>query len=79
MLGIPLDLPQTEEGPGYGAAMLAMVGAGAYESVEACADALVRVTGTVQPDPELTKRYEAQYRKFQNIYPAMKALFPKIQ
>ena len=79
VLGIPLDLPQTEEGPGYGAAMLAMVGAGAYESVEACADALVRVTGTVQPDPELTKRYEEQYRKFQNIYPAMKALFPKIQ
>ena len=28
VLNVPLDLPQTEEGPGYGGAMLAMVGAG---------------------------------------------------
>ena len=28
ILNIPIDLPQTEEGPGYGGAMLAMVGCG---------------------------------------------------
>ena len=79
VLNIPLDIPQTEEGPGYGGAMLAMVGCGAYESVQACADALVHVTGTVEPDPAIAARYEAQYRKFSRIYPALKEVFPKLQ
>ena len=75
VLDLPLDLPQTEEGPGYGAAMLAMVGCGAFESVEACAAALTKTRETVEPDPALAARYEAQYRKFGKIYPAMKQLF----
>ena len=78
ILNIPLDIPQTEEGPGYGGAMLAMVGCGAYESVEACADALVRLKETVEPDPETATRYEVQYHKFRKIYPAMKQLFHEL-
>ena len=78
VLGIPLTIPQTEEGPGYGAAMLAMVGCGAYESVSACAAALVHVTETVEPDPELVARYEERYQAFKQIYPALKNVFPRI-
>ena len=78
VLGIPLTIPQTEEGPGYGAAMLAMVGCGAYESVSACAAALVHVTETVEPDPELVVRYEERYQAFKQIYPALKNVFPRI-
>ena len=33
--------------------MLAMVGCGRYDSVKACADALVSVRETVLPDPEI--------------------------
>ena len=79
VLGIPLDRVKTEQGPGYGAAMLAMVGAGRFESVQAAADALVEVAETVEPDPALTARYASQYRKFREIYPAMRELFPKLQ
>ena len=79
VLGIPLTLPQTEQGPGYGGALLAMVACGIYPSVQAACDALISIRETVQPDPELTARYEAQYRKFQKIYPACKALFPELQ
>ena len=79
VLGIPLDRVKTEQGPGYGAAMLAMVGCGQFESVSAAADRLVEVADTTEPDPALTARYEAQYRKFRSIYPAMKAVFPAIQ
>ena len=79
VLNIPLDIPQTEEGPGYGAAMLAMVGTGAYDSVHECADALCRVRETVLPDPAIAARYEAQYRKFKKIYPTMKDLFQEIK
>ncbi len=76
VLGIPLDLPQTEQGPGYGGAVLTMVGCGVFESVQSACDALVRVAGTVEPDPELTARYEERYRKFRAIYPALKNVFP---
>ncbi len=78
VLGIPLELVKTEQGPGYGGAMLAMVGCGQYESVQAAADALVEVASTVQPDPELTARYEARYQQFKKIYPACKALFAQL-
>ena len=75
VLGIPLELVKTEQGPGYGGAMLAMVGCGQYESVQAASDALVEVASTVQPDPELTAKYEIRYQQFKKIYPACKELF----
>ena len=79
VLDLPLDIPQTEEGPGYGGAMLAMVGCGVYPTVQACAEALVRVTDTVKPEKELAARYEEQYRKFRLLYPTLKSLFPKLK
>ena len=78
VLNISLDLPQTEEGPGYGGAMLAMVGASAYESVGACADALVKTKATVTPNPEIAARYEDRYQQFSKIYPTMKNLFKEL-
>ena len=79
VLNIALDIPQTEEGPGYGGAMLAMVGCGSYDSVQGAVDALVRTSHTVEPDPGIAARYEAQYRKFRQIYPTVKSLFPIIR
>lgn len=78
VLGISLDMVKTEQGPGYGAGILAMVACGMYESVQEAADALVSVAETVEPTPELTARYEARYRKFQKIYPACRELFPRL-
>ena len=79
VLNITLELPQTEEGPGYGGAMLAMVGCGAYATVGRCASALAKAVDTVEPDPDIAARYETQYRKFRQIYPTLKELFPKLQ
>ncbi|MBQ1343427.1 MAG: xylulokinase [Firmicutes bacterium] len=79
VLDLPLDIPQTEEGPGYGAAMLAMVGCGAYGSVEEAASALVRTTETVLPERSLAERYETAYRKYRRIYPTVKNLYKELQ
>ena len=76
---LDIETVETEEGPGYGGAILAAVACGEYPSVEAAADALVHVTGTERPDPAIAARYEAQYQKFRRIYPAVKELFPTIQ
>ncbi len=75
ILNITLDIPQTEEGPGYGGAILAMVGCGLYPTVQACTDALVKTTKSIAPDPALASRYEKKYQQFKEIYPATKNLF----
>jgi xylulokinase len=79
VLNAELVLPVTEQGPGYGAAMLAMVGAGTYDSVKTCADAFFKAKITVKPEPELVALYKERYQKFSHIYPAMKNLFTQIK
>jgi xylulokinase len=75
VLNIPLDLPQTEQGPGMGGAMLAMVGAGRYPDVVTCAKELVHVKETLLPDPALAAKYEEKYQIFRKIYPSLKAFY----
>ena len=79
VLGIKVDVLETEEGPSLGGAMLAAVACGEYENVEAAAAKIVKVVDTVEPDAELTAKYEARYQQFKQIYPACKELFDKIQ
>ena len=78
VLNIPLNSPASEQGPGMGGAMLAMVACGAYPDVASVCSALVSVASTTLPDPELAARYEAAYRKFRRIYPACKELFAEL-
>lgn len=75
VLNMPVDVPQTEQGPSYGAAMLAMVGCGEYETVKDVVNAIVRVKETVLPDAKTTARYERRYAHFTKLYPALKGLF----
>ena len=39
------------------------------------ADCIVRVVDTVEPEQELVEKYDVKYRKFVQIYPAVKALY----
>ncbi len=79
ILGVPLDTVATEQGPGYGGAILAMVATGRFPSVQAATDILISVADTVKPDPVLTALYEERYQQFRQIYPTCKSLFPKLQ
>ena len=78
VLNIELQSPESEQGPGMGGAMLAMVACGEYASVKDACDAIVHVASTVKPEPELVEKYEKRYRQFQKIYPACKNLFPNL-
>ena len=79
VLNIRLDVLESEQGPGMGGAMLAMVACGLYPSVAEACGKLVRTAETISPDPEIAARYEARYQQFRQIYPAMKELFPILQ
>lgn len=78
ILNIKIEVVESEEGPGYGGAILAAVGCGEYASVKDAADRLVKVVDTLEPTPELAEKYEEKYRKFSKIYPAVKELFPQL-
>ena len=67
IMNLKVDLIEAEEGPALGGAMLAAVGCGEYSSVKEAADRIVRVTETVEPDPEIVARYEEKYRQFVQI------------
>ena len=75
VLNIELQSPESEQGPGMGGAMLAMVACGEYASVKDACERIVHVASTVRPEPELAAKYEKRYRQFRKIYPACKELF----
>ena len=59
---------------GSGSASAGMYRAADYRPETAASPGKDRAYGSV-PDPEISARYEAQYQKFRQIYPAMKTLF----
>ena len=64
---------EAEEGAAYGAALLAGVAAGAWPSVDAACDAVVRIASTIEPDTESVNLLDRQYQKFMKIYPALRS------
>jgi len=78
VLNVTLELPETEQGPGYGGAMLAAVACGQYASVAECAAKLVRIKGTEKPDAALAALYEKRYQTWHKLYPALRALEPEL-
>ena len=78
VLNVKLDIVASEQGPGMGGAMLAMVADGTYPNVNAACENLVHVVDTIEPEPELVARYEQRYQQFRSIYPACRELFLKI-
>ena len=75
VLNIPVEIPKNEQGPSMGGAMLAAVACGEYPTVRDAAEAIVKLTDTVEPEPELAAKYEERYQKFRKIYPACRDLF----
>ncbi|MBQ6320433.1 MAG: xylulokinase [Lachnospiraceae bacterium] len=75
VLGIEVQVIESEEGPGYGGAILAAVGCGEFASVNDATEKLVKVIDTVEPDKDLTEKYEAKYQQFKKLYPTVKCLF----
>ena len=79
ILNVEVEVPVGEEGPGFGAAILAAVGCGEYESVENAAKSIIKIKEKIKPEADLVVKYEEKYQKFKKIYPALKDVFKKIR
>ena len=79
ILNVEVEVPVSEEGPGFGAAILAAVGCGEYESVEDAAKSIIKIKEKIKPEADLVVKYEEKYQKFKRIYPALKDVFKEIR
>ena len=70
--GAPVATLAAEEGPAYGAALLAGVGAGVFTDVHAAVDRCVAVSGITQPDAAAQTRYQPVYDVYRRLYGALK-------
>jgi xylulokinase len=71
VLQVPVvSVSTSEEGAAYGSAILAAAGVGAFPSVEAACDRLVRETEVTPP----RRSYDAEYARFKKLYPAARSL-----
>ena len=66
------------EGPAYGAALLAGVGAGVWGSVPEASDAAVRLRTATRPEAQARRAYEERYREYDRLYLALKESFARL-
>lgn len=78
VLGIPLDILKTEEGPSLGGALLAAVACGEYPDVTTAAEAIVETVDIIEPDTALMQKYDQRYEEYRRLYPALKDVFRDI-
>ena len=67
--------PRTEQGPAYGAAILAAVSIGQFKSIAQCCSQWVIEEDAILPEPVLVDKYNLQYSKWRKLYPALKEFF----
>jgi xylulokinase len=68
--GLPVSTVNREEGPAYGAALLAAVGAGAFPDLTRAVGATLSRSDPLQPDPAAHRAYDAAYARFQRAFTA---------
>jgi xylulokinase len=78
VLDAELVTVNTTEGGAYGAALLAGVGAGAWSDVISACRTSVKITGSTQPDPAQVDVYRKSYAVYQELYPALKGSFRRL-
>ena len=74
--GLPVVRVNREEGPAYGAALLAAVGVEAFGDIGAACRATLRRRPPERYDEAAHQAYAGPYQKFRALYPALKSTGP---
>ncbi|MCA9228550.1 MAG: xylulokinase, partial [Planctomycetales bacterium] len=67
-----------EQGPAFGVALLAAVGAGAYKNIEEACAATISVTSETPVNAKAKRIYDQSFPIYQDLYQSLKADFKKI-
>ncbi len=75
LYGCPVSTLRQDQGPAFGAAILAGVGTGLYPDLETACARFVQSGGSQAPDPAFGAAYQPYYQLYKSLYPLMKGSF----
>ncbi|MCF6466233.1 xylulokinase [Clostridium sp. Cult2] len=78
ILNVKVNKVNSEEGPSYGAAILATVGHKLFDTVDEACNSFIKVNSTIHPNPDLVNYYDEKYKKYKLIYPSIKGLYKEL-
>jgi len=79
VFGKPVTTMVADEGPAYGVALLAAVGAGHYRNITEACQATVKTSTSTKPIAKHRKVYDKMFPIFQGLYSALKDEFPLLE
>lgn len=78
IMGQNIKLLNVEEGPAYGAAIIAGVGVGIFESFQNVSENIIKVEDEITPIKENVKTYEKYYQIYKELYSSLKKEYEKL-
>lgn len=77
ILNVRISTLTTNEGPGFGAGLLAAVGAGLHSDLENAAKSMIKITETFGPNPEDVAEYGKRYGVYRELYGTVAAMMKR--
>lgn len=75
--GVTCTTINVDQGPAYGAALLAAVGTGRFKNVREACRAGIRIRRTLKPNAKAVRLYAKLYAEYRRLYPALKEHFAR--
>ena len=72
--GIPVLAPQITEAAGFGAALLAGVGAGIFSSAAQASEQFIQISSEYYPNPNRNAAFSKMYDLYRQVYPAISSI-----
>ncbi|SFL64449.1 xylulokinase [Halanaerobium salsuginis] len=79
IFGYPISLLNIEQGPAFGAAIIAGVGAGIFVDFASIVEKLVKVVNIIEPIPENVVYYNEKYSIYRKLYQDLKLRFKDLK
>jgi xylulokinase len=76
--GTPIRRTVADEGPAYGAALLAGVASGTYTSVDEAVSVVKLREEITEPDTDRARTYEEHYEVYRSLYPATSSTMSRL-
>lgn len=67
LTGMTVEVSDVDETGSLGAAMMAMVGSGEFESLHECTNRIANSVSRIEPNPENYSSYQKKYNNYQNL------------
>ena len=74
----PIRRTVADEGPAFGAALLAGVASGTYADVNEATSLVKLRDGITEPEPGRSKNYEDYYEVYRSLYPATRSAMSRL-